>query len=680
MNLKILLIPFILFAHLGLSQNTNSIPSPVLAGPDGNYVFLYDNVNRSNTNIRAIAHTVSRAPKGSNNFAKIATLQKPANIAELKAKVNPNILAELKASNNLATDEALFSFVQKSDYKQFGLATLNFKFLQAVGLLYIDKEAGNNLNYTYKVEPVQGDGIRYIHEVYDPKVLIRTTPKFKTSYVFANDSIANIKWSIPRPNDNFIYFGNVYRQTGLKPQAQQINERIIAVFTEKQDSLHFYSSDTVQPENLYKYHIQITDFVGNTINYSDTATAMAVSFKRIKPIQNLTVKDTLDGLHLKWDKLPNRLYYTGIQVGRSRDIRERFIVIDTLSANTTEYFDSRLLPNITYYYQLRPILLPVNGWGLLPTATGNASFESKNRKPLPVYGLKASHEGQNIRLNWKATSDVDLHGYFVMRANSEKDNFEVVSPVLQDTTYVDTTSTLNGRVQYLYAIKAVNMYSKESDLLNKVTIRPLKYETVHTPAGIEGYADNGRIYLAWDDARKYESAVSGYLLYKRPASGKTLTDLNLPALYTAEKQGFKLAYPNLITVTSFVDDDIERGKEYEYSVVAVDPFQMQSSLSPAFKIMVPKIQLLPPAQVYVRNTTKGIEIAWPNTNIDLQNVIVYRRGLADKTLTKIGTSKGKELFFIDATAKAKTTYVYAISYQTRDGESPKSIEKSMVKN
>jgi hypothetical protein len=686
-NIKIVLLFGFLFfenAVINAQNNQSAIPSPVLSGPDGNYVFLYNEKNTSSQNINSQGHNIYRANANSSNFVLIATQKPILTVEELRNKLTTNKLQNLKSLVKAGSDQELLAFLKRSGFKDLGMAALDLEILENLGYLYIDKLSTKNLNLQYKVTPVNGtEGINYTQHVYDPTVLASTVPKFATKALFATDSLARVRFAAPTPANSFIYYGKVYKQTGLKGNYELIDNRTIALFhNENRDSLHYFIDDpNVQPESFYRYCVAVTDFVGNELARSDTASLITVNYNKIDFIHNLSIKDSLDGLHLHWQNLPNKLYYTGIEIARSRDVRERFIVIDTLNAQANSYLDTRLLPNVNYYYQLRPLLVPHNSWGPLPTATANHFFESKSRQPLPVYGLKAIQKGNGVVLNWAHTTDVDLFAYYVMRNSSEKGVWEVVSPALKENTYTDTTATLNGRVQYLYAIKAVNNFSKESVLIEQVSIRPQKYESIHAVTGITGYADAGKFYLNWDDASKLEPSIIGYMLYKRLATGKPLLDADRPAVYALEKNGFSIAYPGLISGTSFVDDTPMPGQEVEYSVVAVDAFDMMSPLSPIFKILRPKTTLLAPTQLYVRNTTKGIEVAWPKTNMpQFTGINIYRRGIADKTFVKITTTKPTDTAYIDPSAKAKTQYVYTISYQTKEAESPKSIERSVIKN
>jgi fibronectin type 3 domain-containing protein len=685
--LKLLFVFFFVLNQI-FSQQFGVGPSRVLSSPDGNYVFLLDKAKSiDNPYQNSNSYTISRAAKGSTAFQKVGVLQKPKSIQDLSAKLKPETIANLRRIAKAQNDQELIAYLNKSNTKEYGLEAFDLDFMQAIGLVYLDKEAKGNKNLVYRLEPSNGSKsqtINYEEPVFDPTtdLLRRPIPKFSVKAIFATDSIARVKWSaIESRANNQIYLGKVYKQSALKGPFLQIGAKVIALFNNKADSLHYFFEETTKPENIYRYYVAVSDFVGNELARTDTATLISVDFNKIPMIKNVVIKDTLDGLVVKWKKLPTRPYYTGIEISRSRDVRGNFIVIDTLAYDETRFIDQKMLPNVNYYYQLRPLLYAINNWGIMPSTPGNYFFQNKNRPPLPAHGLKVSNEGQGVRLSWKKTSDVDIFGYYVMRSTSEKMKFEVVSPALNDTTYLDTTSTLNGRSQYLYAIKIVNMNAKESALSEQISIRPFKYEFLHGPTGINGYTDIGKVFLHWDDAKKFEPAVIGYLLYKRIATGKPIIDNNKSAFYSAEKNGFKLAFPQVIAALAFNDDNIERGLEYEYAVAAVDAFQLQSPLSPVTKQKADKSQIFPPSQVYVRNTTKGIEVAWASTN--LPNIIgfnVYRRTKAENIFQKIGTTKVSEIVFMDITAKPKTHYLYTITYQTKDTESTKSIEKAIVRN
>lgn len=679
---KIFLLTILSVPVLAQSYTQAGDSHRVVSSPAGNYVFLFDRTI-DDPYASCDSYTISRSTNGG-AFAKVGSLQKPKNIAEVRAKVDDETLQIIKNIAKVQTDEELIRFLNKPT-KELGMAALDLEMMQVAGIAFLDKQASKNSSY--KVEPAcanRAKAVNYTEAVYDPTSLLlrQQTPRFRTSGIFATDSLARLKWSAATATPtNQMYFGKVYRQTGLKGAYQQLENPTFAVYTNaKKDSLHYFFGDPLSPETFYKYFVTVTDFVGNELARTDTASLITVDFHKIPMIRDLAIKDTLDGLHLRWKALPAKPYYTGIQVSRSRDVREKFIVIDTLAANSTEYVDRRMLPNVNYYYQLRPILYPINGWGPMPSATGNYFFQNKKRAPLPVHGLVARHEGQGIRLNWRPSAEVDFFAYYVMRSTSESRNFQVVSKALTDTTFIDSTSTLNGRSQYLYAIKVVNMNSLESGLSNQVSIRPLKYEALPSPTGIHGFVEAGKITLGWDDATKYEPSVVGYLLYKRLATSKPITEPEKSAYFTWEKNGFSLAYPQLITQPSFVDDDLKRGQEYEYAVAAVDAFQLQSPLSPMVKFMVEKARVLAPGNFYIRPTSKGVELAWPANNLaGLQGVNIYRRSQTERTWRKLATTRSGELSYTDTSVRPGTAYLYTISFQTTDGESPKSIEKSVLK-
>jgi fibronectin type 3 domain-containing protein len=253
---------------------------------------------------------------------------------------------------------------------------------------------------------------------------------------------------------------------------------------------------------------------------------------------------------------------------------------------------------------------------------------------------------------------------------------EVISPGLSATTFSDTSS-VSGRVQYVYAVKAVNHNSLESEFSNLVTIRQAVRQLPAPPSGIATSLNSRTAIVVWPSVAIRDHAVAGYNVYRRELDGAKQFDLEQSAAAQAEALKFTLLNTLLITSSRFEDTNIEQGKTYEYAVASVDRFGMESTFS-SFGI----VDILNPSRLvttcYIRKVSNGVNLSWdPGFATDADAVTIYRKKAGETNYQRIAVIKPSTQSYTDRTPIAGTLYVYIMRAEQGKRVIARSDEKNI---
>src|SRR6185437_16227555 len=328
--------------------------------------------------------------------------------------------------------------------------------------------------------------------------------------------------------------------------------------------------------------------------------------------------DTLNGILLSWKPLPSNPLITGIEIQRSRDSRGDYVIMDTISALTNSYKDTRLLPHVAYYYRLCVLHIGSEKKGDRFYTDISTAKQKTAHLPDAPYGVTVKTTEKGVRIAWQPVNDLDIYAYYVYRGTSLQSKMEVISPSLTDTVFTDTTSNLSRQTDYVYAVKAVSNAAKESPFSEKISAHlPFGKEKPSTPGGIMVTVRSNRFYIQWEDVKKNDPGILGYILYKHKI-GNTALQYSVAKPVSAEAARLQLepVVQGVITVPYYEDTIPLNGDRYEYLVSAIDQFGVESGLSStASPAQVPKPLIAGPAQIYVRSIKEGVAIQWEQPNV-----------------------------------------------------------------
>ncbi|MEO7048428.1 MAG: hypothetical protein ABI091_24225, partial [Ferruginibacter sp.] len=515
---KISFVALLLCYFQAGAQTLNDPESPVKRTTNGVYFY----VNSLNSTVEKLADSYknynqfeAQVMMGNSKWETVKTLSMPDNDAVLEERIGKKDEAEYRKALDLKPGVSLLKSLlnlpdlptalqlDKPLASALGLAAFvpyGEKKFTAYRLMGLQKKEKPNVIYT-----VKDDGT--------PAPLL---PVAKVSEVFVSDSIVNISWEMPAPKQKGNVFAHVFQQIGNRYVMQ---EEVIWNTKNGDTSLSFYFTKKIAPDELHHFYI-VTENINSFLSPpSDTADVVVVAARQIAAISNFNLLDTLAQIKLSWSALPNKGYFTGIEIRKSRKALEDYVTIDTLAITDSVYFDREIIPGTQYYYKIKALAYPFVYIEALPSAMARINIENKSSKPFAPTALNAVNEDKNIRLSWEDNPELDLYAYFVYRGTNEN-NMEQVSGIVQGNTWLDSSATLSGLTTYAYAVKVMNRGQLMSDASKAVFIKPARITTVPAIGGLTGLKKDAGYQLQWENIADNYTSVTGYILLRK-ASNET---------------------------------------------------------------------------------------------------------------------------------------------------------------
>lgn len=647
---------------------------------DGTYLYFADRALAPDApfnNITAVR--VSR--NTSKGFLQVALVSRARSANEFKSVCGAETWDDLKRLLNLSSDAEVWKYIIAHPLMEdYGTLSFNMNFRHAMGNAFLDRESAGlaiGTKWFYKIETLDARGT-VLNAIEGSVVggegsfVMDRARKIK---VDATDSLVMASWYVLQKKPiSGIVLADVYRQTGGQGAYEKLASSLLA--TPKGDSLIFNLTDAVVPSTLYRYYLIPTDDIGNASQRSDTLNILAFDFRSLPLMSEVKAKDTINGIQLTWKPLGDQPQVVGIEIQRSRDIRGNYVVIDTIHTQEVQYLDTQVLPDIPYFYRLRTLALANMEKETGYTGYVTAVMKNKQKNPDPPYGLKGEFVNGKIKLQWQGVNDADLYGYFVYRGVAGSSRMDVISEGLKATEFTDTSS-VNGRTQFVYAVKAVNNNSLTSEFSNLITMRQNVMQLPHEPSGANAYLRNHTVVLEWPSAARTDYAVAGYMVYRREAQAKNTFDMKQSAAAQASILKFTLLTNALVKATTYEDNTVETGKVYEYAIASVDVFGVESTYSPFAKIAI-NFPTRVVATCTVRKVSAGVALDWEEAfTQDASAIVIYRKKAGESSYQRTVSLKKNSTQYIDKTATKGNLYSYIISAENGNVVLAKSEEKNI---
>ncbi len=224
-----------------------------------------------------------------------------------------------------------------------------------------------------------------------------------------------------------------------------------------------------------------------------------------------------------------------------------------------EYIDKDIRDNAVYRYRVK--VKTVDGVLSKPSDTVEASS-----KPLPkgISGVKATSDlPKKIILTWNASTTSDFSYYKIYRSPTSSMFYSYYGKT-QNTEFEDLVSD-NGKTYY-YRVVAVDVDGLESK--QDGSIAGMTLPALNAPSVRSAKYDGSSVVISWggdDNAIKYS------ITKEFEVSGKT------------KKQNFTGIFES-----NFSDQDVVRGVEYKYNIIAIDKYGIASKPSDSVVIVIPK--------------------------------------------------------------------------------------------
>lgn len=213
---------------------------------------------------------------------------------------------------------------------------------------------------------------------------------------------------------------------------------------------------------------------------------------------------------------------------------------------SVEYIDKDVKPGKSYAYRIR-----VKTYDGVISEPNVAKYGTT--KPLPdgVSGLVASNnQPKKIVLNWQANTSDEFSHYVIYSSASAYLPFTKLATA-HTNSYEDYINS-NGTTR-LYKITSVDKYDQESPKPSQ-SVQGSTLAAPNPPTIIDAVFNGMRIDLSWSS----EPKAIKYIINKSSKLGNHRIET---------------------LATSFGDSDLQNGVEYEYSIISVDQYGLESAPS-----------------------------------------------------------------------------------------------------
>ncbi len=328
---------------------------------------------------------------------------------------------------------------------------------------------------------------------------------------------------------------------------------------------------------------------------------------------NVAGENVVDGIKITWEASDGAVRYVVLRV----DENAGFVKIAEIDANATrEYVDTNVIWNKSYSYIVKAVSF--KGESLLSDASAEIIRIGAMGKATPEL-----YEG-GIRVTWEPVSDADAYAVF----RNDGSGWVQVNEVT-DNEYIDTN--VKSSKTYSYAVGAIIDESRGIVLTDNAP--ELKYIA---PASVVT-AINGSNYskITWQAV----DGATGYEVYR--ASSDDFSGLTLVATVGAD-------------VLSFVDNNVQAGKTYYYTIRTKDG-EKSSVYSTPFEhtfLTIPQIKS-------IANAYGGITFSWGAVE-GAEKYHVYRKIYGATYYTYITTVDANTLSFTDTGATNGKIMCYTV--------------------
>lgn len=380
-------------------------------------------------------------------------------------------------------------------------------------------------------------------------VIDHTLPKMGQIKHISDITQIGFEWKIisdPRIEGYYIYRSN--------PESNKTTLSRVATITDRYSS-HFVDND-LKPESQYYYR-----FSTYTNKKTESVASNAIRVSTLPKVTPVSFVKAISGL-------PHRVKliwrpHTSLRVKSYIVERNEFNTVDWRRLATVEgrlnaeYIDSGLSDNRYFRYRVR-----------VKTYAGLVSKPSQiveaGTKPLPIVikNLKASTKNPNkILLDWNRALEKDFLYYKIYRAINPMLFYSYLAKT-KDTKYEDVINE-DGK-SYYYFVTSVDKDGLESLRQNSA----MAGSTLSLPSSVyitSSAHDGKKVNITWKS--KDRRAVTHRVIKEYKKIRKIFTGVN---------------------GSTFIDEDVIKGVEYKYYIIAVDKYGLSSKKSEAIIIKMPK--------------------------------------------------------------------------------------------
>ena len=255
-----------------------------------------------------------------------------------------------------------------------------------------------------------------------------------------------------------------------------------------------FVDDNLLPNTFYAYRVAGFNAGGDSY-YSMTVNATTLPLPPFTPADLSATAVSQTAIQLSWTDTANNETSFGIERSIDGTI---FVEIGVVPANTSQFADSSLNPNGTYYYRVRAS----NAGGSSPYSN-TASASTPDYPPAAPSNLAAT-AGSTSTINLSWTDHSNNETGFQIERSSDGVNFGAIATVGAGVTGYSNTG-LTPSTTYAYRVRATNS-GGNSDYSNVAGATTLAATAPAAPSNLTlTVISSSRINLSWQDNASNET-------------------------------------------------------------------------------------------------------------------------------------------------------------------------------
>ena len=429
-----------------------------------------------------------------------------------------------------------------------------------------------------------------------------------------------------------------------------------------------YTDSTVAAETTYYYAVLALSQDGDgaqstTVSATTPAEALPVPSA---PTGLTTYQVAHDSVTISWTT-PSQGSVTGYRILRGTDSNSLSAIVQNTDSTATEYTDSTVTAETTYYYAV--LALSAEGDGAQSAAVSATTPAAPQQTTAPDLRLSSTAAGQltiswdapdptpsDYRIVW-AKQDLDFPSYSAANEANRGNEYPSGDDTSINITGLSGGSTFKVKARARYTSGGDNNGPWSGPWTGTITAR-VKDDPPAAPTGLTA-------------ARVAHDSV--ILTWTSPSSGSTVTSYRILRGTDANSLS-AIADDTGSTGTEYTDSTVAAETTYYYAVLALnqDGDGQQSDTARATTPAAPSLPSAPTGLIATPSHDR-VSLSWDDPQNGSITGYQIWRGADATSLASIQADTGSAATtYVDDTVKAKTAYHYAVSAINSTGTSDKS--------